>query len=116
MRDEMKKGDGVFFYHSNADPACIVGTAEVVRGGYPDFTAQDPKDDHFDPKSSEENPIWYMVDIRAAERLSNPLSLKDLRHIKALETMELLKRGSRLSVQPVTAREWEVICKMGGVK
>ena len=110
---EMKKGDGVLYHHSGAEPPGIVGMAEVVKEAYPDFTARDPKDDHFDPKSSEENPIWYMVDIRAKERFSNFLSLNDLRHIRALEKMELLKRGSRLSVQPVTEREWTAICEAG---
>jgi predicted RNA-binding protein with PUA-like domain len=113
MRDQMKKGDGVLFYHSNAAPPMIVGTAEVVKEGYPDFTAWDPNDDHFDPKSTEENPIWYMVDIKAVEKFPNPLSLNDLRHVRALEKMELLRKGSRLSVQPVSAKEWETICKMG---
>lgn len=109
----MKKGDGVLFYHSSTTPPSVVGIAEIVKEGYPDFTALDSTDDHFDPKSSEENPIWYMVDIRAVEKLPNALSLNDLRHIKALEKMELLKRGSRLSVQPVTKAEWETICNMG---
>lgn len=113
MRDQMRKGDGVLFYHSSAEPSGIVGTAEIVREGYPDFTAWDPGDEHFDPKSTEDHPIWYMVDIRAGERFDNFLSLKDLRHVRALDSMELLRRGSRLSVQPVSAREWAVICEMG---
>jgi predicted RNA-binding protein with PUA-like domain len=113
MRDEMRKGDGILFHYSSAEPSGIVGTAEVVREGYPDLTAWDPKDDHFDPKSSPDNPIWYMVDIRAKKRFPNFLSLKDLRNISALEDMELLRRGSRLSVQPVTEREWTVICEAG---
>lgn len=113
MRDEAKKGDGVLFYHSSVNPPHIVGIAEVVKEGYPDFTAWDPKDDHFDPKSSEDSPVWYMIDIKAVQKLKTPLFLNDLRQIEALEKMELLKRGSRLSVQPVTAREWEIICKMG---
>lgn len=115
MRDQMKKGDGVLFYYSGAEPPGVVGTAEVAKEAYPDFTARDPKDDHFDPKSSEENPIWYMVDIKAGRRFANFLSLKDLRNARALEQMELLKRGSRLSVQPVSPTEWDVICEMGGL-
>ncbi len=116
MRDEFKKGDGVLYYHSNANPPHIAGIAEVVKEAYPDHTALDPKDDHFDPKSSEENPIWYMVDIKAIEKLKKPLTLSDLRQVGSLEKMELLKKGSRLSVQPVTAEEWYAICTMGLVK
>jgi len=113
MRDDMKKGDGVLFYHSSAEPAGIAGTAEIVRDGYPDFTAWDPSNEHYDPKSSEPNPIWYMVDIRAAERFEQFLDLPGLRHVRALEQMELLRKGSRLSVQPVRAPEWDAILKMG---
>ncbi len=113
MRDDMRIGDGILFYHSSSEPSGIVGTAEIVRAGYPDFTAWDVADDHFDPKSSRDNPIWYMVDIRAGEMFHNFLSLKDLRHVRALEHMELLRRGSRLSVQPVSEHEWTVVCKMG---
>jgi len=112
MRD-MKKGDGVLFYYSSAEPPGVVGVAEVVREAYPDGTARDPKDDHYDPKSTEANPIWEMVDIKAVERFDNFLPLNDLRQVRALEGMELLKRGSRLSVQPVSAKEWETICRMG---
>lgn len=115
MRDEMKRGDGVLFYYSGAEPPGIVGTAEVVREGYPDFTALDPGDEHFDPKCSEENPIWYMVDIRAGERFRELLPLGDLRHVRALERMELLRKGSRLSVQPVRPEEWAAVLEIGGV-
>ncbi|MEP6989623.1 MAG: EVE domain-containing protein [bacterium] len=109
MRDDMKKGDLVFFYHSSTDPAEIVGIAEVVREGYPDPTALDPADSHFDPKSKTDAPTWYMVDLKAVERLPRPLSLTELRGVKGLEKMTLLQKGSRLSVQPVTAAEWKVI-------
>ena len=113
MRDDMKTGDGVLFYHSGAEPAGIVGTAEIVREGYPDFTAWDPSDEHHDPKSTESNPIWYMVDIRAAERFSSFLDLPGLRHVRELESMELLRKGSRLSVQPVRPAEWLCILRLG---
>jgi len=115
MRDDMKKGDGVLFYHSSAEPAGIAGTAEIVRSGYPDSTAWDPKNEHYDSKSSDSNPIWYMVDIRAGERFRDFLDLPGLRHVRAIENMELLRRGSRLSVQPVRAEEWAAILKLGGV-
>ena len=113
MRDEMRKGDGVLFYHSSADPAGIVGTAEIVREGYPDFTARDKSNEHYDPKSSEANPIWYMVDLRACARFEQFLDLPSLRHVPGLEEMELLRKGSRLSVQPVRASEWAAIVEMG---
>ncbi len=113
MRDDMKKGDLVFFYHSSADPTEIAGVAEVVREGYPDPTALDPKDSHFDPKSKADAPSWYMVDLKAVEKLKRPISLAELRTIKGLEKMTLLQKGSRLSVQPVTEREWEIIFALG---
>jgi predicted RNA-binding protein with PUA-like domain len=115
MRDDMKKGDGVLFYYSGADPAGIVGTAEIVREGYPDFTAWDPSDEHFDPKSSEDNPIWYMVDIKAGKRFTQFLDLPGLRHVRDLEKMELLRKGSRLSVQPVRPDEWRTVLRLGGI-
>jgi predicted RNA-binding protein with PUA-like domain len=113
MRDDMKRGDLVFFYHSGAEPPSIVGVAEVVREGYPDHTAFDPKEEHFDPKSSEESPTWIMVDVRAVEPLARPLALADLRGVPGLERMVLLQKGSRLSVQPVTAEEWEIVYELG---
>jgi predicted RNA-binding protein with PUA-like domain len=115
LRDGMKKGDGVLFYHSSTDPTAIVGTAEVVREGYPDPTAFDPRDPHYDPKSRKDAPSWFMVDIRARDRLPEPLTLAQLRDIAGLEKMVLLQKGSRLSVQPVTPREWELICRAAGV-
>ena len=113
MRDGMKKGDLVFFYHSNAEPPAIVGVAEVVREAYPDPTALDPTHDHFDPKSKPEAPAWVMVDIKAVEKLKRPLGLPELRTIKGLEKMTLLQKGSRLSVQPVSPAEWDIIYKAG---
>ncbi len=112
MRDGMKLGDEVLYYHSNAEPPAIVGRAVVSREAYPDHTALDPADDHFDPKSSPENPIWQMVDIRYVEAFSRPLPLEALRGVKGLESMELLKRGSRLSVQPVAAKEFDIILSL----
>ena len=116
LRDDVRVGDGVLFYYSNAEPSGVVGTATVVRAGYPDHTALDPAEEHYDPKSTRENPIWYMVDIRAGERFRNFLALGDLRHVPALEKMELLRKGSRLSVMPVTAAEWKTVCAMGAGK
>lgn len=115
MRDEMKTGDLVFFYHSGGEPA-IVGVAEVVREGHPDTSALDPKDPHFDPKSNADAPTWYMVDLRAVEPLARPLPLAELRSVAGLEKMVLLQKGSRLSVQPVSADEWAVIYGLGMAK
>jgi len=113
MRDDMKKGDLVFFYHSSADPTEIAGVAQVVREGYPDPTALDPKDSHFDPKSKADAPSWYMVDLKAVEKLKRPISLAELRTMKGLEKMTLLQKGSRLSVQPVSEEEWKIIYAAG---
>jgi predicted RNA-binding protein with PUA-like domain len=113
LRDDMKKGDLVFFYHSSTDPAQIVGVAEVARDGYPDATAFDAKDSHYDPKSRADAPAWYAVDIKAVKKLARPLSLAELREVKGLEKMTLLQKGSRLSVQPVTEQEWKIIYALG---
>lgn len=111
MRD-MKVGDQVFFYHSNADPSCIVGIAEVVREAYPDHTAFDPSNHHYDPRSTPVRPVWDMVDIRLVRKFPEPLALETLRDVPGLKGMELLRRGSRLSVQPVSSREWKIILKI----
>jgi predicted RNA-binding protein with PUA-like domain len=113
MRDEMQVGDGVLFYQSRIKPA-VVGTATVARAGYPDHTAWDPRSSHYDPKSSPENPIWFMVDIRFAARFKRPLPLAELRRIPGLENMILLRRGNRLSVMPVTAEEFNIIVETAG--
>ena len=109
MRDDMRIGDRVLLYHSNADPSAVVGTAKIVKESYPDFTAWDPNDKHFDPKSSAENPRWFMVDIQLDEIYLEPISLADLRKVAALKEMELLRKGSRLSVQPVRKKEFDAI-------
>ena len=115
MRDDMKLGDLVFFYHSSTDPAAIVGIAEVARESYPDPTAFDRKDSHFDPKSKRDAPTWMMVDLRAREALPRPITLAELRGVKGLEKMVLLQKGSRLSVQPVTEKEFEIVRRLAGV-
>ncbi len=109
LRDQIKEGDQVFVYHSSSDPTGIAGIAEVVRSGYPDHTALDPNDPHYDPKSKADSPTWYMVDIRAVKALPRLITLDELRKVKGLEKMVLLQRGSRLSVQPVRPDEWETI-------
>ncbi|WP_447978984.1 EVE domain-containing protein [Candidatus Nitrospira bockiana] len=108
----MRRGDRVLFYHSNADPPAVVGIAEVVREAYPDHTAFDPKDGHYDPKSTPSRPIWDMVDIRLVEIFPTSVSLERLRQEPRLKGMELLRKGSRLSVQPVRPEEWRVILSL----
>ena len=115
LRDRITPGDGVLFYHSSIPEPAVVGIAEVVRGGYPDFTAQDPDSEHFDPKASPGNPIWYMVDVRYGEPLTSPVSLEQIKTNPLLARMPLVNR-SRLSIQPVTADEWRIIMIMGGMK
>lgn len=111
LRDGMKLGDEVFFYHSNAAPSAIVGTCEVVREGCPDNTAFDRDDPHFDPESERDDPTWYMVDLRAIDRLPRAVALPELKARKELADMTLLRIG-RLSVSPVTAAQWKAIVAM----
>lgn len=111
MKDGMKLGDRVFFYHSMAETPGIVGICEVVREGYPDFTALDPSSDGYDPKATQEAPIWYMVDLRAVAQLTRPVTLAEIKTRKELKGMALLRIG-RLSVSPVTGEEWRVITEM----
>ncbi|MCA9214818.1 MAG: EVE domain-containing protein [Planctomycetales bacterium] len=116
MRDEMKIGDRVLIYHSNANPPAVVGTASIVKEAYPDHTAWDPKDKHYDPKSSEENPRWIMVDIKLEQIFAAEIPLPTLREMKPLAEMELLRKGSRLSVQPVRKKEFDAIVKKASGK
>ncbi len=111
MRD-MAIGDQVLFYHSNADPPAVVGIAEIVKTAYPDPTQFDKKDTHYDPQSERSSPRWDMVDIRHVRRFSRPLTLDQLRRETKLKKMVLLRKGSRLSVQPVSPKEWEHILSL----
>ncbi|MDP2303377.1 MAG: EVE domain-containing protein [Ignavibacteria bacterium] len=112
LRDEMKKGDAVLFYHSNTEPLAIVGVCEVVKEGYPDFTAFDPDNDHFDPKSKSDNPAWFMVDIKFLNKFNKPVTLEIIRRNPKLQNMKLIQRGNRLSVMPVTKEEFDEIIKL----
>jgi len=110
MRDEMKKGDAIFFYHSNCEVPGIVGIARVVKEGYPDPTAFDPEDAHYDPKSDPGAPRWYLVDVGYRRKLRRTISLTELKeHAEALGDFALLRRGNRLSVMPVTEEQWEYV-------
>jgi len=109
---QMKKGDQVFIYHSSADPTGIAGIAEIAKEASPDPTAFDPKDDHYDPKSKKDEPTWYGVEVKAVKRLPTFITLQTLRGTKGLENMVLLRKGSRLSVQPVSEEEWKTITQL----
>ena len=113
MRDEMKKGDGVLYYHSNTDPTAVVGYCEVVKEGYPDHTQFDPDDKHFDPKADPAKPTWMMVDIKLVKKFKKPVPLAEIKENPKLQKMRLVQRGNRLSVIPVEKKEWDEILKMG---
>jgi len=116
LRDEIKVGDGVLFYHSNIPEPAIVGIARVVRAGYPDHTALDPHADHFDPRASVDRPIWYMVDVQYVATLPHPITREDLRRHPLLAEMGVLRKGNRLSVQPVAEEEWQAVLSLGGME
>lgn len=115
LRDELKAGDGVFIYYSGTDEPGVAGIAEVVREGYPDPSAFDRKDPHYDPASTRDSPTWYVVDVRGVKKLPTYVPLARLRQEKALAGMRLLQKGNRLSVTPVSEREWRVVCSLGGL-
>ncbi|QQR81778.1 MAG: EVE domain-containing protein [Deltaproteobacteria bacterium] len=113
MRDQMKVGDLVLFYHSNAEPPGVVGIAKVCKLAHPDRAAWDPQSKYFDEKASPKNPIWMMVDIEFVEKFSHFVSLEELKKTKGLESMMVLQKGSRLSVQPVSQEHFEKVTKLG---
>ncbi|WP_373078740.1 EVE domain-containing protein [Zhongshania sp.] len=112
MRDQMKVGDKVFFYHSSCPQPGIAGIAEVVREAYPDDSAQNPESRYFDPKASPENPRWFMVDVRFERKFKRLIPLAELKAEPALGEMLLVQKGSRLSIMPVTPEEWRQILSM----
>ena len=112
MRDIMRKGDRAFFYHSNCGQPGIAGVMKVSRTAYPDFTALDPASDYFDPKSSNENPRWWMVDVAYARKFARIITLRELKQHPQLSNMVILRRGNRLSITPVTKNEWEFILEL----
>ena len=116
LRDDIKKGDEVFFYHSNADPAGIVGTCTIVKSGYPDPTALDPNSQYYDPKSTEAEPRWFMVDVKLKKKFSEIIPLRILKGTPGLENMMVTQQGSRLSIQPVTPDEWKTILALARTK
>ncbi len=112
MRDDMKVGDQVFFYHSNTKIPGIVGIAEVCREGYTDHTAFDPDDKHYDPKSDPDKPRWIMVDVKYVRHMTHTISLTELKDSAALEGCPLTRRGNRLSVMPIEPAHWTTILEM----
>ena len=114
MRDDMKVGDSILFYHSNAKPMAVVGIASVVREGYDDFHALDPDDKHYDPKATPEKPIWSMVDIKGERPLARPVTLAEIKENPKLKDMLLNTKGMRLSIQPITKEEFIEVVSQGG--
>ncbi len=113
MRDGMKKGDQIFFYHSNCDVPGIYGIAKVSSAAYPDETAFDPTNDHYDPKSKREAPQWYLIDVTYVRKFAHPVSLEALkRHSEQLPEMLILRRGNRLSVTPIAKDEWDFVISL----
>jgi predicted RNA-binding protein with PUA-like domain len=109
---EMKIGDKAIFYHSNCASICAAGICEIVKENYPDFTAFDPDDIHYDPKSRKESPTWLMVDVKYLKKFNNPVTLSGMKENKRLQKMRLLQTGNRLSVMPITKEEFEEIVRM----
>lgn len=113
MMKDMKVGESFIYYHSNAEPNCAAGIGKIVSVGIPDPSALNKKSEYYDPKATPKNPIWYCVEVEFLKKFTRPLSLDDLRAEKALAGLPLLKRGNRLSVQPLSANEFQIIEKMG---
>ena len=116
MRDEMKKGDMVFFYHSNCDEPGIVGLMKVVKEGYPDFTAFDPEQKYYDPKSDPDKPRWYMVDVQYQRKTKRNITLAELKTCSQLQDCPLVRKGNRLSIMPITKKQWDFILKLENKK
>ncbi len=114
MRDEMGRGDLVFFYHSSCAEPGIVGIAEIVREAYPDHTAFDPESKYYDPKSDPGNPRWYMVDVRFVRRLARTIPLSELKGRPELDGFPLIRRGNRLSIMPIDPAHWEFVLSLEG--
>ncbi len=113
IRDDMREGDGVLFYHSSCEVPGVVGIAEVVSSPYPDPTQFDPTSEYFDPKSTKDNPRWFLVDIKARKQFSQIVTLAKMKQTKGLENMIVLRKGNRLSITPVSKSEWDIVCKLG---
>ncbi|MCZ8157587.1 MAG: EVE domain-containing protein [Leptospira sp.] len=113
LRDDVKEGDKVLFYHSNANPPCIVGIAEIVESGIPDPHQFDPNSKYFDPKAKVSEPRWYGVKLKLLQKFKQQISLSELKANVGLAEMIVVQKGSRLSIQPVTKKEFEIVVKLG---
>ena len=116
LRDDIQVGDRVLFYHSNAKPMAVVGTAKVIEPGYPDHTAFDKKDKHYDPKSKPDSPTWFMVDVEFIQEFDTPVTREDLKADDVTCGMTVMQKGSRLSIVPVTEEEWQAVHRLAGAK
>lgn len=116
LRDDIQRGDGVLFYHSNTDPLVIAGTAEVVKPGYPDHFALQPDHKYFDEAASPEKPIWYMVDIKLLRIFKRSVTRAMLAEHPVTSNMVVMQKGSRLSIQPVTPAEWQAVHELAGIE
>ena len=116
LRDDVRVGDYVLFYHSREEPLGVFGTMRVVREGYPDFTAFDPQSKYYDPSSDSESPRWYMVDVKLIGKFPQPVTRIMLGEDSITAKMLVMKRGMRLSIQPVTPEEWRAVHRLAGVK
>lgn len=112
MRDEMKPGDQAFFYHSACEEPGIVGIVRIASDAYPDPTAFDPQDKHYDPKSDRDDPRWFLVDVEFVRKLKRTISLRELKQHETLSDMVLLRRGNRLSVMPVSEDHWRYVLEL----
>ncbi len=115
MRDEMKKGDQVLFYHSNTKPPGIAGVAEVSKESFPDASQYKEDGEYFDPKATKEKPRWFCVQVKYKKTFKDYVSLDDLKNRKSLSDMLVVQKGQRLSVQPVSKKHFDTVCKMGGL-
>ena len=113
MRDDMQVGDPVLFYASNAEPSGVTGLAAISRARYPDHFAWKKGHKYFDPASTKEKPVWYMVDIAFVEAFAETIALETFKSTQGLEAMKVVQKGSRLSVQPVTKAEYNIVVRMG---
>ena len=116
LRDDVQVGDQVLFYYSREEPLGIFGTMQVARAGYPDFTAFDPKSKYYDASSDPDQPRWFMVDVKLIAKFPKPISREMLLDDKTTAKMLVMKRGMRLSIQPVTEEEWQAVHRLAGVK
>lgn len=113
LRDEIQVGDEVLFYHSRQDPMHVAGICKVVKAGYPDPHQFDKKSRYYDAKSKKEDPRWFLVDVQWLKDFKRPVTLKELKETEGLEDMMLLRKGARLSVQPVSKDEWKIVTALG---